>query len=365
MTRHIAIDSAATPTPTSRNAASGRARASASPSSCGARTSRTISAKTAEFWPGSRGARPSCTSSPGARVGSGSKIHRLDPAARRRRGCRPPRRRAGTPPRRPAGRPARARRRPRAAGRPWLAAWIAAPSMPWRAPQAAQARLVAAIESTSTPSRSEMTAAKLTAPAPARAVAAGAARRAGSRARGRAAREREDDDGAERSASRAPTAARSRRRRSRCIGGPARKPSEPIDETAAIPGPGRRVGLAAGGAEHQRHAVGDAEADQEEPGQRRGRLRRSAASPRAGCRSAARRRAAARPAPMRRLIASPTTRPAVIPAVKNEYASAASAGARAEVLAQVEAAPVGHRALRDHHEQAERRRAARRRATAA
>ena len=55
-------------------------------------------------------------------------------------------------------------------------------------------------------------------------------------------------------------------------GGPIRKPNEPIEETAAMPGPEGDVRLPAGGAEHQRHAVGDAEPDQEHAHQRRRRL---------------------------------------------------------------------------------------------
>ena len=55
-------------------------------------------------------------------------------------------------------------------------------------------------------------------------------------------------------------------------GGPARKPSEPIEETAAMPGPGGVSGWRPGGAEHQRHAVGDAEADEEQADQRGGGL---------------------------------------------------------------------------------------------
>ena len=55
-------------------------------------------------------------------------------------------------------------------------------------------------------------------------------------------------------------------------GGPARKPSEPIEDTAPMPGPGGDVRQAAGGAEHQRHAVRDAEADEEQAGQRDRRL---------------------------------------------------------------------------------------------
>ena len=51
-----------------------------------------------------------------------------------------------------------------------------------------------------------------------------------------------------------------------------------------MPGPRRRVGLAARGAEHQRHAVGDAEADEEEPDERGGRLADEQQRRRAGCR---------------------------------------------------------------------------------
>ena len=45
-------------------------------------------------------------------------------------------------------------------------------------------------------------------------------------------------------------------------GGPTRKPIEPIELTAAIDGPGRLHAAGARGAEQQRHAVGDADADQ-------------------------------------------------------------------------------------------------------
>ena len=54
-------------------------------------------------------------------------------------------------------------------------------------------------------------------------------------------------------------------------GGPIRKPNEPIEETAAMR-PGSDVRLPAGGAEHGRHAVGDAEPDQEHAHQRDRRL---------------------------------------------------------------------------------------------
>ena len=148
-------------------------------------------------------------------------------------------------------------------------------------------------------------------------------------------------------------------------GGPARKPSEPIEETAAIAGPGRRVGLAPGGAEHQRHAVGDAEADEEQAEQRR----------RAGwpISSIARERHAGQ----QRAPAQQRDRPdAAVDGVADHAADGhpggeegvgerGERGARAEVLAQVEAAPVRHRALGDHDQQAEQRRAGRRRATAA
>ena len=52
---------------------------------------------------------------------------------------------------------------------------------------------------------------------------------------------------------------------------------------------------------------------------------------------------------------SPNTRPVVMPAEKTANASAATAALGAEVAAQVEPAPVGHRALGDHHEQAQDR----------
>ncbi len=57
--------------------------------------------------------------------------------------------------------------------------------------------------------------------------------------------------------------------------------------------------------------------------------------------------------PMRALIASPTRRPTVIPAGEERVGERGHGGARAQVLAHVEAAPVRHRALRDHHEEAE------------
>ena len=44
-----------------------------------------------------------------------------------------------------------------------------------------------------------------------------------------------------------------------------------------------------------------------------------------------------------------------MPPVKNANASAATAALAPEVLAQVEPAPVGHRALGDHHQQAQDR----------
>ena len=101
------------------------------------------------------------------------------------------------------------------------------------------------------------------------------------------------------------------------IGGPARNPSEPIEETAAIPGPGgvsgrlpaalnisgtpfatpsptrnRPISAAARMADQQHRAERD-------PGQERAPAQQGEG-------------------PIRRLITSPATRPTVMPAVKNE-----------------------------------------------
>ena len=137
-------------------------------------------------------------------------------------------------------------------------------------------------------------------------------------------------------------------------GGPARKPSEPSEETAAMAGPGRRVGLAPGGAEHQRHAVGDAEADREQAGERGGlradqehRRERDPHQQRAPAQQGDRAHAAVEPiaedAPDRHAAGEEGER------------ERGHRGAGAEVLAQVEPAPVGHRALGEHQQQAQDR----------
>ena len=204
--------------------------------------------------------------------------------------CRWPRPPAGTPPRRrrlgrdvlgddraPAGRdwpPGSPRRRGRGAP--------PAPPRCGRSPRSESAR---------TPSRSEMTAANAHGPPP----GPRARRRLGSgRVRPVARRgEREDDDGAEDqepSAHGSETASASE--------ADDRRPGEEAERAhrgdRGDAGPRRRVGLAAGGAEHQRDAVGDAEADEEEADRARRPAARSAATRRAGRRSAARPSAAAR-----------------------------------------------------------------------
>src|SRR4051794_3330088 len=107
------------------------------------------------------------------------------------------------------------------AGRPWLPAWIAAPSSPWRSPHLAPLRTVGARESISTPSRSEMTATKV--PGASRSPAA---RRASANTTAAARMSVVSAHGSETASASTPM-----------IGGPIRKPNEPIEATAAIAGP--------------------------------------------------------------------------------------------------------------------------------
>ena len=143
------------------------------------------------------------------------------------------------------------------AGRPWLPAWIASPSSPWRSPHARQLRTVGALESISTPSRSEMTATNVSS------ARLTPRRRRGGRARTPTTAPRisvasaHDSDTASASTP--------------MIGGPIEEAERAHRGDGGDAGAGGHVGLAAGGAEHQRHAVGDAEADHEQPDQRRRR----------------------------------------------------------------------------------------------
>ena len=118
-------------------------------------------------------------------------------------------------------------------------------------------------------------------------------------------------------------------------GGPTEEADEPIEQTAAIAGPAA-AGRAPGGAEQQRHAVGDAEADEREAGQRGGGLPTSSAAPSDERGERARRRAAARSAPSRAMIESPPIRPIGHAGGEGGEARRGDAGARPEVLAQVE-----------------------------
>ena len=129
-------------------------------------------------------------------------------------------------------------------------------------PTRPSARPAAPIESTSTPSRSERTAANVT-PAPARPPAA---RRRGRAAPDRAAGQREHDDAAGTSIASAHGSEVAPARKP-ISGGPAGSRASPARRRRRCRGraPCRAP---AGGAEHQRHAVGDAEADQEEGGER-------------------------------------------------------------------------------------------------
>ena len=107
-------------------------------------------------------------------------------------------------------------------------------------------------------------------------------------------------------------------------GGPARKPSEPIEETAAMPGPGGVSGWRPAALNISGTPFATPRPTRKSPASAAAGWPISSIAPSGAPVSRAPQRSSAT-APMRWLTQSPTTRPAVMPAVKNEYASAASA----------------------------------------
>ena len=101
------------------------------------------------------------------------------------------------------------------------------------------------------------------------------------------------------------------------IGGPARNPSEPIEETAAIPGPGGVSGRLPAALNISGTPFATPRPTRNRPISAAAGWPISSIAPSGIPVSSAPQRSRAT-GPMRRLIASPTTRPTVMPAVKNE-----------------------------------------------